>query len=330
VEALITGGGGQLGRHLLRALLDRGDRVRVLALPGEDVSWLEEREVAIHRGDICRPETLATPMRGAEAVLHLAGMIGVWRSLEDYIAVNVAGTENVCRAALAHGVRRVVHVSSWTVYGMDQGAPCREDRPLAPFSEPYAISKAEGDELVQRMVAEEGLPAAIIRPGTFFGPGDRLHFDRIADRLRASKGIIVGRGDNALPLVYVTDVVQGLLLALDHQDAVGEAFNITNDSPLTQQELFRAIASEIGAKPPRVHVPYHALYAAAYAAERLVTITRSQRQPPLTRLGVKLFGTSNRHAIHKARDELGYAPRVTLQEGVRLAASSYLEADRNS
>ncbi len=217
MEVLITGGGGLLGRHLLSALLDRGDRVRVLALPGEDVSWLEERGVAIHRGDICRPETLATPMRGAEGVLHLAGIMGVWRPLRDYVAVNVTGTENVCRAALAEAVHRFVHVSSWTVYGMDQGAPCHEDRPLAPFSEPYAISKAEGDRLVQRMVAEEGLPAAIIRPGTFFGPGDRLHFGRIADRLRAGRGVIVGRGDNAVPLAYVADVVQGLLLGLDHE-----------------------------------------------------------------------------------------------------------------
>jgi nucleoside-diphosphate-sugar epimerase len=327
VEILVTGGGGLLGHHLVQALLDRGDRVRVLALPGEDMSWFDERGVEVHRGDICRRETLATPMDGADAVLHLAGMIGVWRPLEDYLAVNATGTENVCRAAVAQAVTRIVHVSSWTVYGMDQGEPCREDRPLAPFSEPYAISKAEGDRLVQRMIAEEGLPAVIIRPGTFFGPGDRLHFARIADRLRAGRSIIIGRGDNALPLVYVTDIVQGLLLGLDHENALGQAFNITNDAPLTQQEFLRAIAAEIGAKAPRLHVPYRALYAAGYAFERLSAITRSQRQPLLTRLGVNVFGTSNRHAIDKARKELGYVPQVSLHEGVRLTGSWYRTLD---
>jgi nucleoside-diphosphate-sugar epimerase len=264
---------------------------------------------------------LATPMQGAEAVLHLAAMMHVWRPLRDYVAVNVTGTENVCKVASAVGVRRLVHMSSSSVYGMAWDKPVDERFPLAPFHDPYPISKAEGDRLVQRMVAEEGLPAAIIRPGTFFGPGDRLHFDRIADRLRASKGIIVGRGDNALPLVYVTDVVQGLLLALDHQDAVGEAFNITNDSPLTQQELLRAIASEIGAKPPRVHVPYHALYAAAYAAERVAAVGHSWHRPPITRLGVAFLGTDIRYSIDKARRALGFAPRVTLHEGIHLAAS---------
>jgi nucleoside-diphosphate-sugar epimerase len=325
VEILITGGGGLLGHHLVPALLDRGDRVRVLALPDENVSWLEERGVTVHRGDICQPQTLAKPMEGAEGVLHLAAMMGAWHPLQDYRAVNVTGTENVCRAALAHGIHRFVHISSWTVYGMGLSMPCREDFRMAPFSEPYAITKAEADRLVQRMIAEEGLPAVIIRPGTFFGPGDRLHFSRIADRLRSRKAIIVGRGDNALPFVYVTDVVQGLLLALDHECAVGQAFNITNDMPLTQEELLQTIAHEIGAEPPRLHIPYAMLYAPAYAAEYLATITRSQRQPPLTRLGVKLFGTNNRHAIDKARRELGYGPRVALPEGVRLAALWYLK-----
>ena len=326
MEVLITGGNGLLGRHAVAALEERGDNVRVLALPAEDASALEERGVPIHRGDIRRPETLAEAMTGVDAVLHLAGMMGVWRPLAEYEAVNVTGTENVCRAALLEGAR-VVHISSWTVYGMDLGAPAREDAALAPFREPYALTKAAGDLAVQRMIREDGLLATIIRPGTFFGAGDRLHFGRIADRLRAGKGVIVGRGDNALPFVYVTDVVQGLLLALDNERAIGQAYNITNDRPLTQEQLLRTVASEVGAGPPRRHVPYRPLYAAGYVAERLAALRRSQRQPVVTRLGVKLFGTDNRHAIDKARRELGYSPGVDLDEGVRLAARWYTGRD---
>jgi nucleoside-diphosphate-sugar epimerase len=323
VEILITGGNGLLGRHLVSALQDRGDSPRVLALPGEDAAWLEEGGVPVHRGDICRPETLVEPVSGVEAVVHLAGMMGAWRPVEHYNAVNVTGPENVCRAALAEGAR-VVHVSSWTVYGLALGRPVDERFPLRPFNDPYPITKALGDMAVQRMIAEDRLPAVIIRPGTFFGPGDELHFGRMADRLRAGKGVIVGSGDNALPFVYVTDVVQGLLLALDHERAVGQAYNIANDRPLTQRQLLNAIAHEIGADPPRLRIPYQALYAAGYAAERLATLTPSRRRPPaVTRLGVKLFGTDNRHAVHKARRELGYAPRVALHDGVRLAAAWY-------
>jgi nucleoside-diphosphate-sugar epimerase len=220
-------------------------------------------------------------------------------------------------------VRRFVHVSSWTVYGLALGTPAREDFPLAPLSDPYAMSKAEGDHLVQRLIAREGLPAVIVRPGTFFGPGDRLHFGRVADRLRAGKGIVIGSGHNALPFVYVDDVVQGLLLAAERPNALGQVYNVTNDQPLTQGEFLDAVAWAIGARPPRVHVPYLALYALAFGVERAAGLARTDRQPIVTRLGVKLFGTDNRHAIDKARTELGYAPRVSLPLGVMLAAQWY-------
>jgi nucleoside-diphosphate-sugar epimerase len=255
-------------------------------------------------------------------------MIGVWRPMEDYHAVNVTGTENVCRAALAAGVRRFVHVSSWTVYGMALGEPVPEGYPPKPLREPHVLTKLAGDELVRRMAVEDGLPAVILRPGTFFGPGDELHFGRIADRIRARRWIVIGSGGNALPLVYVSDVVQGLLLALDHEGAVGEAYNITHDHALTQRQFLDAIATEIGAPAPRLRVPYRALYAAACADERLVRLTHAKRQPVVTRLGVKLIGTDNRHAIDKARRELGYAPQVDLREGVALAAAWYRQRDR--
>lgn len=324
MEILITGGNGLLGRHLITALQYRGDTIRVLALPGEDASWLEQRGVSVFRGDVRMPDTLVAPMSGVEGVLHLAGMMGVWLSLQDYRDVNVTGTRNVCRAALTAGAARIVHVSSWTVYGMDLGRPAREDFLLQPFREPYAMSKAEGDLAVQRMIAEDQLPAVIIRPGTFFGPGDRLHFGRMADRVKAGKGVVVGRGDNALPFVYVTDVVQGLLLALDAQHAVGQAYNISTDQPMTQQGFLAAIAEEIGVSPPSIHVPYRALYLAGDVAEWVSPPAGAKGQPIVTRLGVKLFGTDNRHSIDKARRELGYTPRVLIREGVRLAAEWYL------
>jgi nucleoside-diphosphate-sugar epimerase len=323
VDVLVTGGNGLLGHHLVPMLQERGDRVRVLALPTEDTSWLEERGVAAHRGDVQQPETLVEALRDVEGVVHLAAIHGVWASMEQHRAVNVAGTQNVCRAALAAGVRRFVHVSSWTVYGMGLGRPADETFPLEPLSDPYPVSKAEADKLVQRMVAQNGLPAVIIRPGTIFGPGDQVNYGRIADRLGAGRGIIIGSGDNALPMVYVTDVARGLLLALDNERAVGQAYNITNDRPFTQHRFFEAIADELGVRSPRLHVPYVALYAAASAAEFLAKATRSGQPPPLTRLGVMLFGTENRHPIEKARGELGYAPEVPLAEGIRLAAEWY-------
>lgn len=328
MEILVTGGNGLLGRHLVAALQDRGDSVRVLALAEEDIRWLRQRGVAVHRGDVRWPDSLVAPMSGVAAVMHLPSMMG-GRSLDEYRAVNVIGTKNVCRAALAEGVRRVVHVSSWMAYGMGLGQPVREEFLLRPFHASSPVTKAEGDLIVQRMIADDHLPAVIVRPGEFFGPGDWLNFGRIADWLRAGQGVIVGPGDNVLPFVYVTDVVSGLLLALNYDHAVGQAYNISNDRPLTQRQFFEVIAHDIGASPPAVHVPYRALYIAAGAAEALAILASPPREPCLTRLGVALFGTENRHAIDKARRELGYAPQVTIRDGIRLTAAWYLAKEHD-
>jgi nucleoside-diphosphate-sugar epimerase len=322
VETFITGGTGLVGYHLISALQQRGDNVRAIVLPSEDAHWLEERGVTVYRGNICEPDTLKAPMRGIDTVFHLAAMQGLWVPMEEYYKVNVTGTENVCRAALAANARRIVHVSSWTIYGMGRGWTLGEEVAPEPRNDPYWITKAQGDLLVQRMITRDRLPAAIIRPGTIFGVGDRLNFGRMAAKVRAGKGLIIGSGNNALPLVYVTDVVQGLLLCAEKEQAQGQAFNITNDQPLTQKQLLHAIAQELRVAPPRLHVPYSAAYSIAYAAERAVTLTGA-KHPFVTRHGVTLYGTDNRHSIDKARTELGYAPQVSIREGVRLACDWY-------
>jgi nucleoside-diphosphate-sugar epimerase len=327
-DILLTGGNGFVGRHMVHALQARGHDVRVLALPGEETLHLERSGVAVYRGDVRQPQTLAAPMAGARAVLHLAAMMDVWRPLRDFHAVNVVGTQNVCRAALSAGVQRVVHMSSSSVYGMGLGRPADETFPLSPFPDPYPITKALADVAVQRMIVQEHLPAVILRPDQIFGAGDRLHFGRMADRLRAGRSIIVGGGDNALPLVHVVDVVQALLLALDHGAAVGNAYNVTGEQPLTQEEVLTTIAEEIGAKPPRIHIPYRALYAAGYLAERLAGLTSSAMRPPITRLGVAFFGTDNRYVMQKARRELGYNPQRALRDDLRLTAAWYRRQPR--
>jgi nucleoside-diphosphate-sugar epimerase len=323
-DVLITGGNGFVGRHLVAALQARGDNVRVLALPGEDTVDLEGRGVRVYRGDIRQPRTLDAPMDGVRAVVHLAAMMDVWRPLLDYAAVNVMGTENVCRAALAAAVERIVHMSSSSVYGMNLGRTVDETFPMSPFPDPYPITKAAADAAVQRMIRDDGLPAVIVRPDQIFGPGDHLHFGRMADRLRTGRSIIVGGGDNALPLVYVTDVVQALLIATDHEDAVGNVYNITVEQPLSQRQVLATVAREIGVRPARVHVPYSVLYAAGALSERYATLTKTRRRPPLTRLGVAFVGTDNRYSMLRARDELSYRPDVTVEAGLQLTAAWYL------
>jgi len=322
MRILVTGGTGFLASHLMPALQKRGHIVSALVLPGSETRELERAGVEVHTGDVRELEALAPVMRGADAVFHLAAAIGVRRPISDYHAINVAGTENVCLAAITASVQRVVHVSTTSVYKQGLGVPAREDFPLMPLPDPYPRTKAAGDTLVQRMIATQQLPASIARICTVFGPGDRLNFGRIADRLLAGKGIVIGSGMNRVPFAYVDDVVQGLILVLEHEQAEGQIYNIADDRPLTQSELIQAIADQLGTSMPHIHVPFAALYNAAFAAECVAKFTHNP-QALVTRFGVTLYGGDNCVSIDKARHDLGYAPQVPLSQGVSLAAAWY-------
>jgi nucleoside-diphosphate-sugar epimerase len=328
MEILVTGANGLVGRHLTLALQKRGDSVRALSSPTGDTTWLKQHDMTIFRGDIRMQDTLTEPMRGVDAVVHLvAETKKKWGPLQDSYAVNVTGTENVCRAAMATGVQRLVHISTSAIYNMTVGRPVTEDDPLEPLDDPYCLTKAQGDKRVQRMIREDHLPAVIIRLGVLLGPGDRLNFGRLADRVRTGKGIIVGSGNNVVPFVYITDLVQALLLALDSEQAVGQVYNISNDQSLTQKQYLSAIAQELDVAPPSIHVPYYPMYVAAYAAECISRLSGYRIPPVATRHGIKILGEDGHLSIDKARRDLGYIPQVPIREAVRLTVAWYQQQD---
>ena len=320
MKVLITGATGLLGSHLIKELQQRGEHIRALVLPVENADKLLAQSVEVVRGDVTDASTLGPAVKDIDLIFHLAGMMGVWRPLADYRLVNVNGSENLYRAAQAAGVRRFVHTSSHTVYGLGYGRFMTEKDALRPDPDPYSITKAEGDRLMRRLMLNSDVETVILRPGTFFGPGDRLHFGRMAQKVKDGKGLIIGKGDNALPFCYVTDVVQGFLLAAYHEKAPGNVYNITNDRPLTQLEMFNAIADAVGGVRPALHLPYLPIYYGSIVAEKVVARV-THTKPVVTQLGAMMFGSDNRHSVEKARRELGYEPKVDLREGIKLAAA---------
>jgi nucleoside-diphosphate-sugar epimerase len=320
LKILITGATGLLGGHLIKELQQRGEEIRALVLPVENTDKLTAQGVEVVRGDITDASTLGPAVKDVDLIFHLAGMMGVWRPLSDYRLVNVTGSENLYKEAQKAGVRRFVHTSSHTVYGLGHGRFLVEEDPLRPDPDPYSMTKAEGDRLIRSLMRNSEMETVILRPGTFFGPGDHLHFGRMAQKVKDGKGLLLGKGDNHLPFCYVTDIVQGYLLAAYHEKAPGNVYNITNDQPLTQQEMFDAIADAVGGKRPTLHLPYLPVYRGATVAENLFKISGVKRKPPATQLGAMMFGSDNKHSVEKARRELGYEPKVSLREGIKLAA----------
>src|SRR6266581_2650199 len=197
-------------------------------------------------------------------------------------------------------------------------------RPLAD----YRLTKAEGDRLMRRLMLNSEVETVILRPGTFFGPGDRLHFGRMAQKMKDGKGVIIGRGDNHLPFCYITDIVQGFMLAAYHENAPGNVYNITNDRPLTQLEMFNEIADAVNGIRPTRHLPYLPIYYGSIVAEKVVApVTR--REPFVTTHGALMFGSDNKHSIEKARRELGFEPKVDLRTGIRFAAEWFKAGGMN-
>src|SRR5947209_17716414 len=147
MKVLITGATGLLGGHLIKELQQRGEKIRALVLPVENADGLVKQGVEVVRGDITDASSLPAAVANIDLIFHLAGMMGVWRPLSDYRLVNVNGSENLYKAAQQAGVRRYVHTSSHTVYGLGYGRFLTENDLLRPDPDPYSISKAEGDQI---------------------------------------------------------------------------------------------------------------------------------------------------------------------------------------
>jgi nucleoside-diphosphate-sugar epimerase len=323
MTVLVTGATGFLGSHLTELLLAAGERPRVLVRPGEAVAASAGEVVDVFRGDVGDRAALDTALRGVDRVLHCAARCGPWGPPAEYESTNVRGLEALVRAALAAGVRRLVHVSSITVHGNDVRGAADESAPLREEPNPYSRSKVAGERLLERMIRDEGAPVTIVRPGWIYGPRDRASFARFARMIENGQMMVVGGGENHLPLIYVSDAARGVLLASETAQAVGRSYLLVNDEPVTQREFICAIAAELGAPAPARHIPYQLGLMLGAAAEHLGHLSRRRQPPPVMRYGMQLLGGENRFSITRARRELGFAPLVDLAEGVRRSVEWY-------
>src|SRR5262245_60519361 len=317
MTVLVTGAAGLLGSHVAELALERGEAVRILVRPGVDVSWLAQAGAQVCRGDMADCASLQAAVRGVDRVLHCAARMGPWGPEAVYEAVNVRGVKTLVEAALAAGVHRFVHVSSIDVHGLAVGGPVDETAPYSREQDPYSRSKIAGEHVVQELIRDRGAPAIIVRPGLIYGPRDTNSFGRFAALIERGRLPIIGSGNNQLPLIYVTDVARGVLLASQADQAIGRAYLLVNDEPVTQRDYFDAIAAELGARPPRWHIPYRLALALAATAELVGHMAHRQQPPPLMRFGLKQVGGENSFTIARARCELGFSPKVNLAEGVQ-------------
>jgi nucleoside-diphosphate-sugar epimerase len=309
-------------------LVARGERPRALIHPSDDAARLAQVGAEVYPADISDRSAITPAVTGVDRVIHCAARTGPWGPAEEYNRTNVRGVETLVRAAVAAGVRRIVHVSSITVHGNNVRGEADENAPLRIEPNPYSRSKVAAEKLLQRMIRDEGAPVTIVRPGWIYGPGDTASFARTARMIDEGRMIVVGSGENHLPLIFVRDVAEGLVLASEVEQAEGRSYLLVNDEPATQLGFLAAIATALGASVPTRRIPYALAVTLGGLSEQLGHLTRRRQPPPVMRYGLQLLGGENRFLISRARDELGFSPLTGLAEGVRNSVGWYRDAYR--
>jgi sterol-4alpha-carboxylate 3-dehydrogenase (decarboxylating) len=322
-RVVVTGGGGFVGRHLVDALVERGDDVVCVDFSAKP--WRED--VTFVAADIRDAKAMAAACAGADTVFHNASVVHTKNNRQDEVwSVNLGGTESVLAACKAANVGKLIYVSSASaVYeGMDikNGD---ESLPYSTISQaPYADSKIAAEKLVLASNNDQ-LATCAIRPHVIFGPGDNRLLPALLTRARAGKlNFSIGRGDKLSDFTYVSNLIDALLLADDKLVArgpiAGQAYFITNGEPMAFFKFVADVLAELGLPAMKHVVPYRVAYAVAAVAEAWDTFKGGtlNAEDGLTRFAVRYMCTDHYYSIAKARRDLGYAPRVTIAAGIRL------------
>lgn len=321
---LVTGATGFVGSHVAESLRARGDAVRALAREGADTALPEKLGVTLVRGDVTDADAVRRAVEGCDVVIHCAAKVGDWGHVDEYRKVNVEGLRNLLEAVKGRPLHRFVHVSTLGVYAARHHHGTDETEPLPESHiDGYTQSKVETEKLALEYHRKHGVPVTVLRPGFVYGPRDRSVLPRLVDRLRERSVIYIAKGRFALNTTYVGNLVDAILLAVDSPVAVGEVFNITDGEFVSKRRFFEAVADGVGAPRPRGSVPVWLARFMANWREGVFRRKNKPHPPRITQAQLKFAGLNLDFSIAKARTKLGYAPRVSFDEGMKQAVEWY-------
>jgi nucleoside-diphosphate-sugar epimerase len=322
MKALVTGATGFTGAHLARSLVRAGDQVRILVRDPARASALAALGIDVVAGDLTAADTIASAVRGMDVVYNIAARYreaGLRAS--EYRAVNADAVVTIVRAAAAAGVSRVVHCSTVGVHGDIEHPPANEDAPIAP-GDIYQETKVLGESLGRAAAAETGMDLVIARPTGIYGPGDRRLF-KIFGEIARGRFVMLGSGRNYYHVTYVDDLCDGFRLCGTVPAARGRTYILGGGEVTTLAELVAITARVAGRPGPRLRLPVWPVWLAGAACEAVCAPLHIE--PPLYRRRVDFFRKSRAFDISRARQELGYAPRVGIAEGVGRTLEWYRE-----
>jgi nucleoside-diphosphate-sugar epimerase len=320
--AFVTGGSGFIGQALIRRLVERGDRVRALARSDDAAAKVTEAGAEPVRGDLEDVAAMSEGAAGCQLAFHAAARLGEWGPWEEFERINVQGTANVLEACRDAGVRRFVHVG--TEAAVIAGEPLHdadERVALRPDSKAYyCASKAMAEQLV-RDAAHGGLETVAVRPRFVWGVGDTTLLPQLVKLVRSGRFRWVGGGRQLTSVTHVDNVIEGLLAGAE-RGRPGEAYFVTDGEPVVFREFVTRLLASQGVDAPSKTLPLPVAKAAAAASETLWRRLPLKGDPPVTRAAIWLSALEVTIDISKARSELGYEPRMSMDEGLEQLEAS--------
>lgn len=317
MRILVTGATGFLGAAVSRRLRSAGHEVLTTGRNRDRGRQLEAAGHSFEPADLCDPRAVRALCEQKDAVVHCAALSSPWGPRHAFLRANVEATEVLlasCRDAM---VQRFVHISTPSIYmGAGDRELVGEDDPLPRPINSYAATKLEAEQRV-RSAHAAGLPSLILRPRAIFGPGDTTIFPRLIRALESGLLPILGDGMNRVDLTYIDNVVLAVERALSAPaSALGQAYNITNGEPVVLWTLIARLCDALQLARPRGHLPRPAALALGSALEHFHRVLRPDVEPRLTRYTVEVLSRTMTLDIGRARRQLGYAPAVSMDEGM--------------
>ena len=317
-KVLVTGANGLIGRQLVRQLLQKGDSVRIFVRRQPPAEFMNDANIEVFLGDLGDPAAVDRAIAGTNIVYHLgAAMKG---SADDHERGTVCGTQNIVDSVLRHDVQRLVYVSSLSCLhatASDRGAVVTEDWPIEPTPTKrgaYTQAKTEAEKIVRDAVRDRHLRAVLLRPGRVFGPGMTLLTPDVVRRI-GNFFVILGNGTHELPLVYVEDVVNAIVLAAEHSRFDGRVFHIVDRTHITQNQLVADYILKNDKTAKVIHLPVAILYTLAAGLE--VLSKALNRSAPLSIYRVRSALARLQFDCSRAEKEIGWRPRVGIASGLQ-------------